>query len=103
MARDYETLLTTAPMDGLDEATDGTRWTNRQLLWHMAFGQHLARVLLPLIGGFSKLPASASRRYANTLSAAVGPYDWVDYAGSVTGARVTGLRRSACLRHVHPS
>ena len=32
MARDFETLLTTAPTDRLDQPTDGTRWTNRQLL-----------------------------------------------------------------------
>lgn len=41
---------------------------------------------------FSKLPVLASRRYANTLSAASRPYDWVNYVGSVGGARVTGLR-----------
>jgi hypothetical protein len=92
MARDFEVLLATAPTGRLDEPTDGTRWTNRQLLWHMAFGQHIARVLLPLMGGFSQLPASASRRYASTLSAATRPYDWVNFAGSVAGARVTGLR-----------
>ncbi|MEO7754152.1 MAG: DinB family protein [Terracoccus sp.] len=91
MARDYETLLATVPTDRLDELTDGTRWTNRQLLWHMAFGQHIARVLLPLMGGFSRLPASASRRYSSILSAATRPYDWVNFAGSVAGSRVTGL------------
>lgn len=124
MARDFETLLATAPTDRLDEPTDGTRWTNPQLLWHMAFGQHIARVLLPPMSGFPKLPASASRGYANTLSAASRPYDWVNYVGSVAGARMTGLRlarrwmratpsgfwlgsqghgRPTCLRHVRAS
>lgn len=92
VARDFEGLLATAAADRLDEPTEGTRWTNRQLLWHMSFGQHIARVLIPVVGGFSKLPASASRRYAHALSAATGPYEWVNYAGSVAGARLTGLR-----------
>ena len=91
VARDYADLLVSAPTDRLDELTDGTRWTNRQLLWHMAFGQHVARVLMPVVGGFSKLPRSVSRGYANALSAATRPYEWVNYAGSAAGAQLTGL------------
>jgi hypothetical protein len=92
MARDFADLLVSAPTDRLDELTDGTRWTNRQLLWHMAFGQHIARVLMPVVGAFSTLPRPVSRWYATVLSAATVPYDWVNYAGSAAGARLTGLR-----------
>ncbi len=90
-ADDFERLLAAAAPSRLDDPSDGTRWTNRQLLWHMAFGQHVARVLLPLVGGFSHLPAGASRRFAALLSAMSRPYEWVNYAGAVAGARVGGL------------
>lgn len=80
------------PCDRLDEPTDGTRWANRQLLWHMVSGQHINRVLLPLMGGSSTLPAAASRRYANRLSTATRPYEWVRFAVSVAGVWVTGFR-----------
>ncbi len=92
IGRDYDALLATVSPERLDEPSDGTRWTNRQLLWHMAFRQHIARVLLPVVAVFSRLPPAASRRYADILTAATRPYDWVNYAGSVAGARVTGLR-----------
>jgi hypothetical protein len=91
VAADFERLLATAPPALLDAPSDGTRWTNRQLLWHMAFGQHIARVLLPVVGAFSRLPPGVSRRYAALLSAAERPYGWVNYAGAVAGTRVGGL------------
>lgn len=91
ISRDFQTLVRSASADRLDQPTRGTRWTNRQLLWHMAFGQHITRVLLPVMGGFSRLPPGASRRFATFLTAMTRPYDAVNYAGSAAGARVTGL------------
>jgi hypothetical protein len=92
VARDYADLLRWAPAARLGEPSAGTRWTNRQLLWHMAFGQHIARVLLPVMGGFATLPPSLSHGCARALTAVSRPYNWVNYAGSAAGAQLTGLR-----------
>ena len=91
---DFEMLVTRAGSEGLDAPSVGTKWTNRELLFHMWLGQRIARVFIPMIGGFSRLPPSISRRYAQLLTAAGRPYGWVNYAGSVAGSRVGGLDRA---------
>ena len=91
---DFDTLTTGLSLDALTAPSDGTRWTNRELLFHMWFGQRIARVFIPVIGGFSRLPPPVSRRYAQLLTAMSRPYEWVNYAGSVAGARVGGLARA---------
>ncbi len=50
---DYEALVRSAEAADLRAPTLGTRWTNRELLFHMWFGQRIARVILPVAGGFS--------------------------------------------------
>lgn len=72
------------------QPTDGTKWTNEQLLFHMLFGYLLVRNLLPMVRGFSQLPDSASRRFAGALNASTGPFHHVNYLGSLGGARVLG-------------
>lgn len=67
----------------------GTEWTNGQLLFHMWFGQRIARTLIPVFGGFSRLPARASIVWSRVLTALTTPYDRINYAGSVVGARIT--------------
>jgi hypothetical protein len=91
---DYDAITRDAAPGRLDALSDGTRWTNRELLFHMWFGQRIARVMVPVMGGVSRLPAAASRGYARMLAGATGPYEWVNYAASVGGARVAGLDRA---------
>ena len=57
-----------APAD-MRRRSNGTRWTNRQLLFHMLFGYLIVRSLMPLVHGFGHLPAGWSRRFAPTLDA----------------------------------
>ncbi|MCP2314398.1 maleylpyruvate isomerase N-terminal domain-containing protein [Kitasatospora paracochleata] len=45
----FHRLIRAASDADLDRPTDGTRWTNRQLLWHMLFGYLVTRPLL--VGG----------------------------------------------------
>lgn len=85
---DFETLVKNASEESLAAPTHGTRWTNRQLLFHMWFGQRIARVFIPLIGGFSRLPPGASRAWARLLTAVTKPYEWVNYSASAAGGRV---------------
>ena len=35
---DFHDLVARASAQDLRRRSDGTRWTNRQLLWHMVFG-----------------------------------------------------------------
>lgn len=91
---DFDVLVSSAAPEEMEAPTTGTRWTNRELLFHMWFGQRIARVFIPMMGGFSRLPPSASRRYAQLLTAVSRPYEWVNYAGSVAGSRVGGLDRA---------
>lgn len=91
---DYRRLIAAATPEELLAPTWGTRWTNRELLFHMWFGQHLARVFVPLFGGFGRLPRRVSIGHARILTALTRPYNWVNYAGPVAGVRVVGLRRA---------
>jgi len=79
----------------LARASDGTRWTNQQLLFHMLFGYLLMRPLFVLAGVFARLPASASGGFARLLNAGTRPFHWVNYLGSCAGARVLPRQRMA--------
>ena len=88
--RDFHRLLDGATTAELRRRSDGTRWTNDQLLFHMLFGYLVVRVLLWLVRGFSILPARYSRGFARLLNAATRPFHVVNYLGSLGGARVLG-------------
>src|SRR3954453_11002273 len=87
---DYRTLLDTATVAELHKPTDGTKWNNEQLLFHMLFGYLLVRNLRFLVRGFSHLPDGASRRFAGLLDAGTRPFHVVNYAGSLFGGRALG-------------
>jgi hypothetical protein len=94
---DFRDLVDTASVAELRAPSDGTRWTNEQLLFHMLFGYLLVRNLLFLVRAFSRLPDSASRRFAALLNAATRPFHLVNYVGSLGGARVLGYSRMEAL------
>jgi hypothetical protein len=76
-----------APAD-MRRRSSGTRWTNRQLLFHMVFGYLIVRALMPLVHGFGHLPASWSSRFAATLDAGRRPFHLINYLGSCGGGQV---------------
>ena len=90
---DFHHLLDNATGAELRAGTNGTKWTNEQLLFHMVFGYLLVRRLLLLVHGLSHLPDGASRRFAATLNAGTRPFHTVNYVGSLGGMRVLGYRR----------
>lgn len=81
----------------LRRPSNGTRWTNRQLLFHMLFGYLIIRALLILVRIFGRLPAGASRAYARLLNAATGPFDVINYVGSWLGGTVLTPRQMTSL------
>lgn len=83
----HELLGSAAPAD-LRRRSDGTRWTNEQLLFHMVFGYLVVRVLLRLVRVVGRLPAPVGRGWAALLNHVTGPFHVINYWGSVAGGRV---------------
>jgi hypothetical protein len=94
---DLRHLLSTAPADRLRARSNGTRWSNEQLLFHMVFGFLIVRRLLPLVRLVSVLPPWVGRGFARLLDAGRVPFHWVNYAGSCGGALVFNHDRLAWL------
>lgn len=88
IAQDFSRILRQATAEELQAPTSGTRWTNRQLLFHMLLGQEITRTFLVLIGGFSRLPPGASRAWSQLLGACTRPYNTVNWAGAVIGGTI---------------
>jgi hypothetical protein len=85
---DMHQLIARAGSADLSRRTDGTRWTNQQMLWHMAFGYVVVRRLLPMVRLFGRLPDPLSRAFAAVLNAGTRPFHTVNYLGSCGGALV---------------
>ena len=94
---DLLALLDGATPAQLRAPSDGTRWTNEQLLFHMVFGFLVVRRLLPLVRIMSVAPGWVDRGFAALLDAARVPFHWVNYAGSCGGALVFDHRRMGHL------
>jgi hypothetical protein len=90
-------LLSTAHAADLRRRSDGTRWTNEQLLFHMVFGYLVVRVLLPLVRVVSRLPAPVGRGWAALLNSARLPFHVINYWGSVAAAQVFNHARMGRL------
>ena len=92
---DFHALLDGATPDDLRRRTNGTRWTNKQLLWHMVFGYLIVRTLMPLVHVLGRI--GWSWRFAATLNAIHRPFHLVNYAGSAAGGLLLPPRRMAAL------
>jgi DinB superfamily len=88
VAADFHQLLDSATRAELRAPTDGTRWTNQQLLFHMLFGFVVVRALLPLVKGLGRVPDVFSRWFAAALNAATGLFHVVNFLSALPGGRV---------------
>jgi len=91
--RELRMWLEGASPAGLHHKSDGTRWTNEELLFHMVFGYMVVRALLPLVRVVSRLPPPAGRAFAAVLNAGTRPFDVVNYWGSRAAALVYNRER----------
>jgi hypothetical protein len=104
ISRDVETsrrqlheLLAAAGAADLCRRSDGTRWTNEQLLFHMVFGFLIVRVLLRLVRLLGRLPAPVGRGFAAALDSARRPFHVVNFWGPVGAALVFDHTRMGWL------
>ena len=91
-AADFHGLLDSATGAELGMPTNGTKWTNKQLLFHMVFGFIVVRALLPLVKGFGRLPPAAYRTFAAILNAGTRPFHVVNYLSALPGGTVLNSR-----------
>jgi hypothetical protein len=94
---DFHLLLDSAAPAELRRPTNGTKWTNKQLLFHMLFGFILVRVLLPLVKGFGRLPPVVSGGFAAILNAGTRPFHVINYLSALPGGAVLSSRAMARL------
>jgi len=85
---DLQELVARTSADDLRRRTNGTRWTNQQMLWHMVFGFEIVSRLLPLVRFFGRAPDPFGRAFAGMLNALTRPFHLVNYVGGVGGAMV---------------
>ena len=71
-------LIVAAGGGELDRPSNGTRWTNRELLFHMLFGYLVVRALLPMVKVFNGLPDGIGRGFAAVLNSATRPFNVVN-------------------------
>jgi DinB superfamily len=90
---DFHHLLDNATSAEMRAGTDGTKWTNEQLLFHMLFGYLLVHNLLILVKAFTRPPPRLSKTFSSTLNAVTRPFHVVNYLGSLGGARALGHAR----------
>ncbi|WP_043714700.1 DinB family protein [Kutzneria sp. 744] len=92
----FHELLGGASDDDLRRRSAGTRWSNKQLLFHMLLGYLIIRALRNLVVLFSRLPEPAGRACARVLNAVTVPFDVVNCAGAWLAGTV--LPRRILLR-----
>lgn len=68
--------------------SNGTRWTSRELVFHMLFGYLITRRLRFVIKAVSRAPEAVHDGFAATLNAATGGFHTINCWGSRCGGRV---------------
>lgn len=84
----FARLVTTMTPADLRHGTTGTRWTNREMLFHLLFGYIIVLRLIGLVKFFGVLPRIYSRAFSSLLNAAHAPFHLVNYVGSWFGGHL---------------
>lgn len=92
-SKTFHQLIAAATESDLRRRSSGTRWTNKQLLFHMLLGYLILRALTMLVRLFGRLPDGVSRTYARLLNSATTPFDTINYLGSRLGGTTLTTRR----------
>ncbi len=89
----FRQLLDNATVAELKDLSDGTKWTNEELLFHMYFGYLIVLRLRVQVLAFGRLPNTVSRVFSGALEAATKPFHLINYLASVIGDRILGPSR----------
>ncbi|WP_346924978.1 DinB family protein [uncultured Arthrobacter sp.] len=92
---DLDAWLESATAADLSRRSNGTKWTNEELLFHMVFGYMVVRALLPLVHVISRLPRPVGKAFAALLNSVTRPFDVINYWGSRSAALFYNRRRMA--------
>ncbi|PNH82904.1 DinB family protein [Arthrobacter sp. AFG20] len=92
---DLDYWLAEASTQELHGKSNGTKWANEELLFHMVFGYMVLRALLPLVHLVSRLPAPIGKAFAALLNAGTRPFDVINYWGSKSAALYFNKQRMA--------
>ena len=82
----FQQLFQAATPEDLRRRSNGTRWTNRQLLFHMVFGYLIVRTLMRLVHILGRL--GWSHRFAAALNVTRRPFHLINYLASVVGGQL---------------
>lgn len=85
---EFQDLVKRSTRADLVRPSNGTRWTNRELLFHMLFGYLITRNLRLIVKIVSRLPAPIQHRFASALNATTRPFHQINFWGSRLGGRV---------------
>lgn len=89
----FRATLDSSSAEDLKRPSNGTRWTNEELLFHVLFGYIVVVVLAGMVKLFGLLPGPATMCFASLLNALARPFDVVNYWGSRLGAKVCNHKR----------
>jgi hypothetical protein len=92
---DLDAWLESVTPEDLRRRSNGTKWTNEELLFHMVFGYMVVRTLLPLVHLISRLPKPVGKAFAAFLNAGTRPFDVINYWGSRGAALFFNRHRMA--------
>ena len=70
------------------QPSNGTKWSNEELLFHMMFGYMILWSLIWLVKFFGRMPMKVSVIFAAALNFLTGPFNTANFLGSRFGARV---------------
>lgn len=98
---EFHELAKQATAADLRRQSDGTGWTNRQLLFHMLFGYLITRNLRVIVKLISRAPDGAQRGFARALDTTTPAFHRINFWGSCAGgALISPTRADAWLARV---
>ncbi len=89
----FHATLESFSVDDLKRPSNGTRWNNEELLFHLLFGYIIVVVLTGMVKLLGLLPRSTTKPFALLLNASTRPFNAVNYWGSRLGAKFYNHKR----------
>jgi hypothetical protein len=84
---EFRDLVERATVADLRRRSNGTRWTNQELLFHMLFGYLITRNLRLIVKLVARLPIGFQSGFAAVLNAVTRPFHQINYWGSRAAGR----------------